>query len=214
MTDRKLQQAQAISGVLFGTFLLFHLVNTAVAVRGAQAYDDVQNSLRAVYQVPVVELLLVLAPLLAHMGLAITSMLRRRGKSSPVPGWPARLHRWSGRFLLVFVLGHVGATRLPALIADAPPHFAGVAFTFQWVPLFFWPYYPLLALAGWYHFLFGLGTALPQLGLRNAGRLLAPRTFTITFSLGAVALLAGVFTLATAGEWVSDSPFARFLLSF
>jgi succinate dehydrogenase/fumarate reductase cytochrome b subunit len=213
MTDRKLQQAQAISGVLFGAFLLFHLVNTAVAVRGAQVYDGVQNTFRAVYQVPVIELGLVLAPLLAHMGLAITSMLRRRGKALPMPGWPARLHRWSGRFLLIFVLGHVGATRLPALLADAPPHFAGVAFTFQWLPLFFWPYYPLLAIAGWYHFLFGLGTALPQLGLRHAGKLLAPRTFAITFALGAVTLLAGVFTFATAGDWVRDSPFAKFLLS-
>jgi succinate dehydrogenase/fumarate reductase cytochrome b subunit len=213
MTDRKLQQAQAISGALFGAFLLFHLVNTAIAVRGAEVYDGVQNQLRAVYQVPIIELGLVLAPLLAHMGLALTSMWRRRGKSLPTPGWPARLHRWSGRFLLIFVLGHVGATRLPALLADAPPRFAGVAFTFQWIPLYFWPYYPLLALAGWYHFLFGLGTALPQLGLRSAGKLLSPRTLAVTFALGAVALLAGIVTFGTADASVRESPFAKFLLS-
>lgn len=209
MTDQKLRRLQAGSGVLFSVFLAVHLFNQAVAVRGAAAYDAVQGSLRAVYQAPTWELALVFAPLLAHVAFGVTTAWRRRGEVSRPVAWPARLHRWSGRFLAVVVGGHVGATRGLALLGGPAPHFAGVAFTFQWVPAWFWPYYTLLALAGWYHLVFGLGLASAQLGLRGGAVLSSRRVLVPVFLLGALALLGGVLAFGTAGASALESGYAR-----
>lgn len=209
MNERRLRLAQAATGALFAAFLTVHLFNTAVALRGAEAYDATQASLRRAYQVPVVEVLLVLTPALLHAGLAVTSMWRRR-TAAPAPlAWPTRLHRWSGRFLLLVFVGHVGATRAPALLAGAAPGFAGVAFTFKWVPAWFWPYYAALALAGWFHLVLGLGMALPPLGVRAGGALLRRPVRVALLTVGAVALLAGVVTFGTADASVMESPYAR-----
>lgn len=209
MTDSRLRGAQAVTGLVFSLFLSLHLFNQAVAVRGAAAYDSVQGALRAGYQVPAVEVALVLMPLLVHAGLAVAAMWRRRRAPAVQATWPARLHRWSGRFLLVVFLGHVGATRIPALLADAAPGFAGVAFTFKWVPAWFWPYYAALALAGWLHLLFGLSIALPRI----TGVVLGRRALFATLALGAVALLAGVVGFGLADDSVRSSAYARWWLS-
>jgi succinate dehydrogenase/fumarate reductase cytochrome b subunit len=212
MTDQRLRAAQALTGTTFAAFLFVHLINQMLATRGAATYDSVQGTLRAGYQTPLVEVGLVLTPLVLHAGLAVRAMSRRRGTGAAAPTGLARLHRWSGRVLLLFFLGHVGATRLPALLAGAAPGFAGVAFTFKWVPWWFWPYYPTLALAGWFHLLFGLGTSLPQLGFNPAGRLLERRVLVSAFVLGALALLAGVWTFGQADESVMGSTYARWYL--
>ena len=212
MTEHRLRALQALSGALFALFLLIHLFNQALALAGASVYDQVQGKLRAGYQAPLVELGLVLSPLLAHAGLAVTVMLRRRGKALPPPAWPARLHRYSGRVLLFFFIGHVAATRLPALLYDTPLGFAGVAFSFKWAPLWFWPYYSVFALSGWYHLLFGLGRALPLLGVRRGARLLTPRRLGVVFALGAIALLGGIVSFARADASVMQSDYARLWL--
>lgn len=212
MNERTLRRSQAVSGLVFAVFLLLHLVNQMTAAAGAQTYDAVQGTLRAGYQVPVVEVLVVLAPAVVHAVLAIMSWRRRRGQPAVALAWPARLHRWSGRVLLIFFLGHAGATRLPALLADAAPGFAGVAFTFQWIPAWFWPYYPTLALAGWYHLLFGLGSALPLLGFRGGAKLLERRVLMTVFAVGAIALLAGVLGFGAADASVRQSKYAQFWL--
>jgi succinate dehydrogenase/fumarate reductase cytochrome b subunit len=212
MNAQRLRAAQALTGTLFGLFLVVHLLNQMVAVRGAVAYDGVQGTLRAAYQAPAVEVLLVLAPLLAHAGLALRAMWLRRGARTPSPTGLARVHRWSGRVLLLFFVGHVVATRAPAVLSNAAPGFAGVAFTLKWAPLWFWPYYAALALAGWFHLLYGLGTALPQLGLLPAGRLPGRGTILAVFALGAALLLAGLAGFGRAETAVLQSKYARWYL--
>jgi succinate dehydrogenase/fumarate reductase cytochrome b subunit len=91
------------------------------------------------------------------------------------------------------------------------PDFAGVAFTFRWVPLWFWPYYSLLALAGWYHLLYGLAIALPQIGLRASWHL-PPRRLRLVFVIGAVALLAAVVSFGVSDNSVLQSETARWWL--
>ena len=137
------------------------------------------------------EVLLVLGPLLLHVGTAVARMWKRR-KAAPVEvSWRARLHRWSGRFLLVFFVGHVVATRGPSLVSGVFPGFEGVAFTFRWVPAYFGPYYLLLALTGWYHLVHGLSVALPLFGVR----VLQPRAvFLSLVSVGSIALVVGVLS--------------------
>jgi succinate dehydrogenase/fumarate reductase cytochrome b subunit len=212
MVEQRFRVAQSLSGVAFAAFLLLHLANQLSAILGPSAYDRVQNQLRSGYQIPVVELGLILLPLVIHMGLGVATMLRRRTEEPLALTLPARLHRWSGRFLLLIVAGHVAATRMPAVLDGVVPDFAGVAFTFRWLPLWYWPYYSLFALAGWYHLLYGLAITLPRMGLRRAAWFLPPRRLGVVFVIGAVALLAAVISFGIADGRVMQSETARWWL--
>jgi hypothetical protein len=101
---------------------------------------------------------------------------------------------------------------LPAVLDGVAPDFAGVAFTFRWVPLWYWPYYSLFALAGWYHLLYGLAISLPQVGLGRACWLLRPRRLGALFVIGAAALLAAVISFGSADASVLQSKTARWWL--
>lgn len=209
--DLKWLKVQAASGAVFATFLFVHLFNQALAVLGPRAYDEVQGGLRKAYQAPVLELLLVLGPLLLHVGIAIVRTWGRRRVEAMPSSWRARLHRWSGRFLLVFFLGHVVATRGASWFFDVFPGFAGIAFTFRWAPAYFWPYYLLFALAGWYHLVQGLFVALPLFGVPVPGG----RGFIALVSMGSIALVLGVLALGGVFFDVGDpmtSAYARLVL--
>jgi succinate dehydrogenase/fumarate reductase cytochrome b subunit len=169
--DATLARLQAISGLVFAVFGSLHLINTVLGAFGAEAYNGLQRALRPIYQAPIVEISLVLVPLLTHAAASVLRIRARRGR--PASAAPrARAHRYAGWFLLAAVGGHVAATRGPALLEGAAPEFEGVAFTFQFLPAFFYPYYALLALAGAVHLLIGIPTALRALGLR------VPRSLT------------------------------------
>lgn len=192
--SRTWQRVQVWSGLAFSAFLFIHLVNQALAALGEATYDAAQGQLRRAYQTPVVELAAVLLPMLVHMVAAGVVLLRRRGVPAPT-AVRSRLHRYTGRFLLVFALGHTAATRLPSLLAGVFPGFLGVAYTFQWVPAWFWPYYPALALAGWIHLVGGLAQAGARFqwpALRWLNHRIA---FPAVVSGGAAALLLGVLAL-------------------
>ncbi|MDP2274380.1 MAG: hypothetical protein Q8N23_04780 [Archangium sp.] len=214
--DLKWMKAQAWSGAVFAAFLFLHLCNQMVASLGPGAYDGLQGTLRKGYQAPVVEVLLVLAPLLVHVVAAIARMLGRRGRSAPgLVSWRVRLHRWSGYFLLLVFLGHVTATRGASFFFDTVPGFAGVAFTFQWVPAYFFPYYLLLALTGWYHLMHGLSVTLPLLGVRALTVLGDEKVFGSVVAGGSIALIAGVLSLGGVFFDVGDpasSAYAKLVL--
>ena len=61
------------------------------------------------------------------------------------------LHRYAGFFLLVFIGGHIVAVRGASWFYDVYPGFEGLAFSIAAVPGYFYPYYFLLAVAGFYH---------------------------------------------------------------
>jgi succinate dehydrogenase/fumarate reductase cytochrome b subunit len=216
--DRRLMRVQAASGAAFALFLLVHLGNTMVAMAGPAAYDAVQGTLRAAYQVPPIEVALVIGPLVVHVAASVARMLRRRRLGQPAPrALRSRLHRWSAVVLLVFTLGHVVATRGASLIFGVWPEFDGVAFTMVWTPLYFIPYYTVFAIAGLYHVLHGLTVALPRLGLRGAnGRWTGSAVYGCTIA-GALAIMlgvagfAGAFDRTVRGRAV-DSAYARLLV--
>ena len=173
--NRTLVRVQAISGLLFALFLLVHLVNQMLATLGPATYDGAQRVLRRGYQAPGIEIVLVIAPLFVHAAAGVLRMLRRRGQGRQAPSnIYARLHRDSAIVLLIFFIGHVTATRGASLIYGIYPEFAGVAFTLRWVPAYFWPYYTIFGLAGLYHMIYGIGVALPVLGLRGGSALRRP----------------------------------------
>ncbi len=214
--DRRLLRVQALSGALFAVFLLVHLVNQMLAALGPVVYDGAQRVLRRGYQAPPVEIALVLAPLLVHATAAILRMLRRRalGRKAPAERW-ARLHRITGMFLFLLFAGHVIATRGASLLYGVYPEFAGVAFTLRWVPAYFWPYYTVFAMAGLYHAVYGLGVALPVLGLRTGNGLRRPELLAPIVTLGSLALLLGMLGLGGVFAEIGhpeQAPYARLLV--
>lgn len=215
-TDRLLMQVQAASGALFALFLAVHLGNTMLAALGPAAYDAAQGQLRAVYQVPAIEVALVLGPLVVHVAASVWRMLRRRRLGQPQPrALRSRLQRYSAVVLLVFIAGHVLATRGPSLVFGVWPNFDALAFTMIWNPAYFIPYYALFAVAGLYHLIQGLALALPRLGARRWPGLRSQRVVFALASGGALLLVLGVAGFAGAfsevREGAVDGSYARLL---
>lgn len=150
MTDRTLIRVQATSGAVFLVFTLVHLANTASAVGGPAAYDAFQRGARAVYQIPLLEILGIALPLAIHFTAAL-ERLRRDGFRRSDRSLRGRLHRASGRFLLLVIGGHILAVRGPSLFLDFHPDSGGLAFSLWWMPWLFYPYYMLFALSAAYH---------------------------------------------------------------
>lgn len=197
--ERVLVKVQAASGALFAVFLTLHLVNTALAVAGPAAYDGAQSAFRGVYQGLPLELVLVVAPLLVHVVASVWRMVHRRRRGhAPPPGLRARLHRWSGWFLLAFVFGHMAATRGAQLLFGFSFGFDGLAFTLTALPEVFAIYYPLLAIAGLVHGARGLAIGLPRLGLRLWSPARSGPFVDAVAVAGAVLLALGVATMAGA----------------
>lgn len=214
-TDLKWMKVQALSGAVFAGFLFMHLINQMTAALGPSAYDGVQGTLRRGYQAPVLEVVLVILPLLVHVFTALGRLWLRRGAARVAVSWRVRLHRFSGYFLLLFFTGHVAATRGASLLYDTFPAFAGIAFTFRWVPAYFWPYYLLLALTGWYHLMHGLSVALPLLGVRALLVLNRKPVFLGVVAAGSVALVVAVLSFGGVFFDVGDpasSPYAKLVL--
>lgn len=215
MNDSRWLRAQVMSGAVFTLFLFVHLLNQMLAVLGAETYDGTQQAMRRAYQAPALELGLVMVPLLVHLTTAIVRMVKRPKQASSTLSWRVRLHRYSGRFLMLVIVGHVVATRGASLLYGVFPGFHGLAFTFQWVPAYFWPYYLLLAVGGWYHLVHGLSMAAAVLQLPGANVLQRPLVFRVVVAVGALALIVGVLglggVLADVGD-PSSSEYARLVL--
>ena len=203
-----LKQIQAGSGALFAVFVALHLINTWLAGLGPAAYDGVQSVLRSVYQFAPVEALL-LAALAVHLVVGIMRIVQEPKRQLSAR---ARWHRYAGFFLALFIGGHILAVRGSSWFYDVYPGFEGLAFSVAAVPAYFYPYYFLLGMAGFYHALNGLSIALPRLGLNvrlpTSGLKLATAGAAVLMT---VTLLGFGGVLFVVGD-PADSPFARLAL--
>lgn len=157
-----LKRLQAGTGVVVFVFLAFHLANTWLAALGAPAYDGLQRVIRGIYQFAPVEALL-LAAIAVHMVVGVVRIVQEPKRT--LTG-RARLHRYAGFFLMLVIVGHVLAVRGSSWFFDVYPGFDGLAFSIDFLPWVFYPYYFLLGTAGFYHALNGLTVAAGRLGLR------------------------------------------------
>ena len=200
-----LKQLQAGTGVLFAVFLSAHLINTWLAAFGPGLYDAVQAALRVVYQFAPLEALL-LAALATHLVVGVMRIVSEPKRQLTVR---AKLHRYAGFFLMIVIVGHILAVRGSSWFYDVYPGFAGLAFSIEWVPAYFYPYYFLLGVAGFYHGLNGLSIALPRLGVPLTMRWPALRVSTAVASVAMVAALMGLGGFFFDVGDVSESAFAQ-----
>ncbi|MFK7913322.1 MAG: hypothetical protein AB8B93_05365 [Pseudomonadales bacterium] len=196
-----LKTLQAATGLLVALFIAIHLLNTWLAALGPQIYDSVQGVLRSAYQWPPLEVLLLTA-LLVHI---VTGLLRLWREPPRQQTARSRLHRYAGLFLALVIAGHILAVRGASWFFDVYPGFAGLAFSLEALPLYFYPYYFLLGLAGFYHGLNGTGVAVARLRSRvrehpgsHSWRLTSTSLYRAS-SLAAVLTVAAL--LALGGLW-------------
>jgi succinate dehydrogenase/fumarate reductase cytochrome b subunit len=189
-----LKKIQAATGLLFAFFLGLHLINTWLATLGPAVYDGLQGTLRNIYQFAPLEALF-LASLAVHL---VVGVLRIVTEPKREMNRRARWHRYAGFFLLVFIGGHIMAVRGSSWFYDVYPGFAGLAFSIEAVPGYFYPYYFLLAVAGFYHGLNGASIALGRLGF--VATLATPTLSRATMAGAALTLLA----LGGLGGWYYD----------
>lgn len=211
-TKQQLRRAQAIAGVLFSMFVLLHLSNIALAPFGDGVFNSYQRFIRQFYQHPVFELLIVIMPIVIHAAAGIWLFLIRRSEAqAPQEKRPLinRLQSWAGCFLLLFIAGHIAAVRGPSFFANVFPEFDGIAFSLWYLPYYFYPYYFLLALAGFYHATNGLRLLAARSGVSIS------RTVQINATIAA-ALWITICLLSFGGvlmtvENPADNDFARLL---
>lgn len=193
-----LKTIQASTGLIFALFVAVHLLNTWLGALGPGIYDGVQATARAVYQFAPVEALLLTA-LLLHIASGLLRIWREPKRTLSTRG---RLHRYSGLFLALVIGGHIAAVRGASWWFDVYPEFLGLAFTVEAVPLYFYPYYFLLGVAGCYHALNGTGIALGRLG--KPWHLTSTRLRQLSFASMALTLM---FLMALGGVWTHlDDP--------
>lgn len=202
---QRLKRIQAMAGAVFFVFVALHLSNIVLAPFGVEVFNGYQRLIRNFYQFPLVEVLVIVVPLLAHAvcGLWLAAVSPRTSMRS----WRARLHTWAGVFLLLFVFGHILAVRGPSFFADVYPEFAGLSFSLWYFPAYFYPYYFLLAVAGFYHGSQGLMVALRRFGVVQQARV--PVSVVATFSAWIVVCLFAFDGHLFAVPDPADNEFAR-----
>ncbi len=203
-----LKKIQAASGIVFLTFVIIHLANTWLAMFGAAAYDSFQAVVRLYYQNLVIESVL-LGALLLHIVVGLTRIIREPKRDLTTR---AKWHRYAGFFLMIFIGGHIFAVRGPSWFLDVYPGFAGLAFSIDFAPYYFFPYYALLAVAGFYHGLNGMSIGLNRLGWRLPLPDRGIKLATVAASAATVAALLGFYGAWTDVGDPSSSEFAKLVM--
>ncbi len=210
----KLGHIQAISGAVFALFLVLHLITAMSGALGIASYDRTLSALRSVYRSNLLlEVGMIGISGATHLICAVWQMVRRRNVVALRGPWWMKLHRLSGYFLMVVIMGHVFATRIAPTLATGPTathaaDFAFLAFATLAAPAFFWPYYLLLGMAGALHLSIGLHLASRMLGLRTQGSGGAPSRLRLVLTFG-VTLLVTAGVLGILGR-ASEAPRERF----
>lgn len=210
--ERPWIRAQAVSGLAFATFLVLHLLNTAVGAYGAEVYDGYQRAMRWYYQFPLVEILAVGVSALVHAVCGFVRIARRRKRGDPAAPLWLKLHRASGVFLAVVLLGHVAATRGPSLLLGVDVDFSYLHFSLVTWPAIMFPYYFILYGCGAYHLTNGASLALRMLGVTGPLGSLStrPRVRVAVAVLAVLAGAAGILAMAGLAGEVDQSRFPEY----
>lgn len=116
-----LRRLHSLLGLLpIGAFLVFHLWENSQSRFGADHYNrEVVAALQGMNYLPILEIVLIALPLLFHAGYGVVIAFQARTELRRYPylrNWLYWLQRLSGFGILVFLLLHVGLTRLQGML--------------------------------------------------------------------------------------------------
>ncbi|WP_206539225.1 hypothetical protein [Aquimarina megaterium] len=172
-----------ISGVIITIFISFHLFNHSYSLFGVEEHIRLMDKFRWVYRNVFAETLLLIAVFIQIFS-GIRLFLRRRKNTT---GFFEKLQVWSGLYLAVFFVFHLGAVFTGRFFLDLDTNiYFGVAGlnTFP-INLFFIPYYGLGILS-----FFGHISAINYVKMKNNVLGLTPRKQSVLiFVLGVVVTL-------------------------
>ncbi|WP_422354090.1 DUF4405 domain-containing protein [Roseivirga pacifica] len=130
-----------ISGLIITIFIVFHLINHVYGLFGVERHIELMNQFRLVYRNALAETILLLS-----VFVQIVSGIKLFNRSRKIAqGFWKKLQLWSGLYLAIFFVFHLGAVFLGRLVLNLDTNiFFGIAglntFPFN---LFFIPYYGL-----------------------------------------------------------------------
>jgi len=127
-----LRRLHSLLGLVpLGAFLVFHLWENSQSRFGAEHYnEEVVAALQGMNYLVLIEVVVIALPLLFHAGYGLVIIASGRAEPLGYPyarNWLYWLQRWSGVGLILFLLLHVGLTRIaglfdPAIAADVFGH--------------------------------------------------------------------------------------------
>lgn len=144
-----MKQIHYFSGLLIALFIGLHLFNHLWSIMGAAEHISMMESLRSIYRHRLIEVLLLSAVVIQIISGIRLFISKRKAVASSYD----KLQIWSGLYLAIFFLIHVGAVFMGRLVLHLDTNFYfGVAglntFPFN---LFFVPYYGLAILSFFGH---------------------------------------------------------------
>jgi succinate dehydrogenase / fumarate reductase cytochrome b subunit len=188
-----LKRLHSLSGVLpIGAFLLEHFFTNSRAVQGAAAFDRAAADLASLPYVVLLEALGIWLPILFHMVLGIliaTTAQSNLGRHGYARNWQYALQRWSGLFLVVYIVFHTWSTRFSAEAMRAPSLFAYMHEHLSHPAVFV--FYVLGTLAACFHFGNGLFGFAIHWGIAT-GRGAQRAAASIGLAIALVLALAGI----------------------
>jgi succinate dehydrogenase/fumarate reductase cytochrome b subunit len=142
------QPLHRLSGTLLAAFLLLHLVNHALVMVDRDLAFAFMDSFRRLYRSAAGESLIVAAALVQM----VTGPMLARLRPAHTDG-RTRLARWSGNYLLFFLVVHLGAVFVArlGLGIDTDIDFAAAGLRSWPAIVFFLPYYSLAVIAVFVH---------------------------------------------------------------
>jgi succinate dehydrogenase/fumarate reductase cytochrome b subunit len=148
-----------IAAVVVGVYVLVHLMNHLVALRGIEAHIASMQAVRRITRIPALEALLLLC-VVFQAGSGMWLVWRRRGPRRLLFD---RLQALSGAWLAFFLAVHVGSVLFgrAMLGLDTNFYFAAAGLQVHPYPLFFVPYYGLAVAALFVHLACVLRRRLP-----------------------------------------------------
>lgn len=202
-TPEWLRRIHSLTGVIpLAVFLVEHITLNSVALAGPGAYRDVVATVRRLPGVVWIEALGIGLPLLVHMtiGIMIASELREEGNSDAI-GWVTWSQRWTGIYLLNYVIFHTWGTRLsPDLLSGKKDLYTIMHEQVQGVGWFLWNALGVLS-AAWH-----LGVGLPRFVARWWPRI-APGTRRVANGFGYVLSAAlGIAGIAALTAFARGTP--------
>ncbi len=144
-----MKQIHYFSGLLIALFIGLHLFNHLWSIMGAAEHISMMESLRSIYRHRLIEVLLLLAVVIQIISGIRLFISKRKAVASSYE----KLQFWSGLYLAIFFLIHVGAVFMGRLVLHLDTNFYfGVAGlnTFPY-NLFFVPYYGLAIISFFGH---------------------------------------------------------------